>query len=272
MIKTNIENTLTALGYLDMEVAYSLGYCQGDGVAWYGELSRESLAILLPRLLGELTSTNEVAKILGVLRDYRRYEKIEITRNCHRYCHENTMTLNSSVEFRGLIDEDDEHAMSAAEVTPELLAHWDELWEVFIPKLQRDMRATSLKLRDEGYAILESTSREKVSVWKFATANFTVEFYELPVEGGDFEWLDADVQSSTIQAMIRGEQRYVNLKAEVFSCHDWPVATSIGCGFIVEKNDRTYAGARRLLVQEAIDEARQGIHELMNAFTTIKAA
>ena len=277
MINTHFKNSLTSLGYLDMELAYSLGYCQGDGMAWYGELSRESLAILIPRLLGELTSDNEVEKMLGVLRDYRRYEKIEITRNCHRYCHENTMTLDSTVEFRGLIDEDDEQAMSAADVTPELLARWDELWELFISKLQQDMRAVSLKLRDEGYALIEAMSRENESVWKFATENFTVELHEQVIDFSDlaveFAWLEEDVQSSTIQAMLRGEQRCVNLKLEVkSSSQDWPMGSATAFCQFVEPNDRTYGGIRRQLAQEAIAEARQGISEIMSAFNSIKAA
>lgn len=48
MIKQHFQNELVKCGYPDdLTIEYSLGYCQGDGVAFYGDLSVDDVKALM---------------------------------------------------------------------------------------------------------------------------------------------------------------------------------------------------------------------------------
>ncbi|HGU8658848.1 TPA: hypothetical protein ACNBMO_002637 [Escherichia coli] len=51
MIKQHFHNELVKCGYPDnLTIEYSLGYSQGDGVAFYGNLSVDNIKALINRL------------------------------------------------------------------------------------------------------------------------------------------------------------------------------------------------------------------------------
>ncbi len=52
MIKDYIQHRLVELGYPDdLTIEFSLGYCQGDGVAFYGKIGDDAAESLMKRLL-----------------------------------------------------------------------------------------------------------------------------------------------------------------------------------------------------------------------------
>jgi hypothetical protein len=276
MIFTHIQNTISELGYIDMEVAYSLGYCQGDGVAWYGTLDHECLMVLLPRLLADRITSNEASLMLNVLRDYRHYEVIKIYRNDHRYAHENTMSIENTIDFESLIEDDDD-AMRDAGVNKDILARWESLWQRFILALGRDMRKHSIQLRNDGYAIIESTSREESLAWSYTTPGFLVELKELPIDFFDMTADVMDFEESALkdmtQSLIKGEGRYVNLKATVSErAHNTVVGTDIITGVFVDGDDCSYAGMRYEVIRSAIAEARSYVAGVLKAYRSLKAA
>ena len=54
MIKQHFQNELVKHGYpVDLTIEYSLGYCQGDGMAFYGSLGVDDVQALMKRLFGK---------------------------------------------------------------------------------------------------------------------------------------------------------------------------------------------------------------------------
>lgn len=274
MLSTHFENQLSKLGYINMQISYSLGYCQGDGMAWYGEVDQECLLTLMPRLIGELVTCEEITKMLQVLNDYRRYEKLNIYRNDHHYCHEHTMSLDDSVSFSGLIDPEDADALNSAGVTAEQLVQWDEIWQKFIIRLRRDMRKQSIQLRDDGYKLIEATSRETKLVRVYSTKNFTVQIKEVETDLNDVAaWFDDDLALGLIDDMLNGKTKYAVLKAEVIeNQHNTIISSALIDGVFVPEGSKHYGGYQRSLLKDAIAEARSYIRDVTSAFGSIKAA
>lgn len=271
MIITHMQNRLDAMGYFDMEMNYDLGYCQGSGVAWYGELTRECLEVLLPRLtdLGQ----SEVAKMLNVLRDYRRYETIRIYRNNHRYCHEGTMTIESTVCFTDMFS--DEGCRDGAEVTLEQLERWDTNWRRFVCQLGRDVHQLSKELCRECYTLIEARTTDKEVIWERSTDHFKVQLCAMPVDSEEqsIDWVDEDVKLALIQDLLAGKQRFVNLTLTIKErAHGTEVGSATFSDVMaVTENPMDYGVARKLL-RKAVNESREFIQESRSAYMAIKAA
>ncbi|WP_270819969.1 hypothetical protein [Aeromonas sp. Y311-2] len=267
MLTTYFKAELKEQGFVDMDIQYSLSYCQGDGVAFSGNLlNRVSLNKLLPRLIGELATTNELEQMAATLMDYRRYEVLCIERNDHRYSHEYTMFLSNSVEFSGLIDDMDDQA--GAGVTPEVLARWDSLWMTFVTRLSADIVRVSKQLRDHGYAIIENSSREDNVIREFRTRDWVVQFRETPVDLCDFR----DWTPEEIKALVDGNSRLVNLLAVVKTEDGTQLAGEAISGVGYLTTDKTYGGMFRPLCSQAIKEARQYAGRLLRSLTPISTA
>lgn len=96
MIKQHFQNELVKCGYPDdLTIEYSLGYCQGDGVAFYGDLSVDDVKALMNRLFStepgqvdavsrvkNLMAQKDIENMLSVLREYGSCD-LSITRNSH---------------------------------------------------------------------------------------------------------------------------------------------------------------------------------------------
>jgi len=144
-IREHYRYTLGELGYPTDTICFSLGYCQGDGMAFYGQVELEEF------FTKRLTCAESVPEfrlsdnnVLASLRD-RIGKDIDafscsIGRNTcgWRYSHFNTMSV--SVDF----DTGQEDAWRL-----ELLADELEQW------LDRDVRAVSKLLEQAGYDIIE---------------------------------------------------------------------------------------------------------------------
>ncbi len=272
MIKDYIQHRLVELGYPDdLTIEFSLGYCQGDGVAFYGKIGDDAAESLMKRLLNPeregLNSVDRVKNLMafkhieGMFRVIREYSSVEleISRNDfgNHYSHFNTMTLSDESESIDQLSEEE------SGVTDDELKAWGDAWLRFYEALKQDIVDTSKSLESEGYKLIEAMSGEEEVTWEFSTENYIVRLSEMPSRDFDMDGWDEEVIHDTWKSMIDGEERVVGLKAEVL---DRETETALGedslYGIVYATGDRTYGGYRSELVSNAIDTARGFINRL----------
>jgi hypothetical protein len=131
----DFKTQLAEYGFEGTEVYWSLGYCQGDGVAFYGRVSKESLK-----------EKDRVAKrLIAALEAAGDEFYIEITgRNSH-YHHWNSMTIE--IEFENEIDDEDLPARLKI-ARPALRENLEEY-------LAEKVKEISRELEKSGYAEIE---------------------------------------------------------------------------------------------------------------------
>lgn len=151
MIKQHFHNELVKCGYPDnLTIEYSLGYSQGDGVAFYGNLSVDNIKALINRLFStdpsqvdavsrvkNLMAQKDIEEIISVIQDFGSYG-LSITRNSHgyHYSHWNCMRIEDNVVNTGLLQDS-------------LL----EIWDRFVLELEDDVKSMSKKLESDGYSL-----------------------------------------------------------------------------------------------------------------------
>ncbi|MFC6674000.1 NgrC [Marinobacterium aestuariivivens] len=283
MLQDYFQHRLVSLGYPeDFTVEYSLGYCQGDGVAFYGRIDDDSAEKLMKRLLSpnriegsavervrNLMAYKHIDNLLLVIREYTSVA-LEIARNSHgnRYSHYNSMDLNDESESIVDVfadDEDDEleKITGIAGLNRAMLAEWGELWVRFYQALKEDIVDTSKTLEQEGYKLLEAMAYEEVVVWAFTTENYIVRLSEMPSRDFDMDGWDEDTKLATLTSMLDGEERVVGLKAEVL---DRETETVLGedslYGIVYATDDKSYGGYRSELVRYAVKDAKGFINRL----------
>jgi hypothetical protein len=153
-IKEHYQYSLEEMGYPADNICFSLGYCQGDGMAFYGRICLETFFQKRLNCGESVPEFRLLAKDSAALTNLRKNigDDLElftcrICRNCCRYCHFNTMTV--SVDF----DTSPEDS-----VRLECLATELEQW------LSRDVINVSKLLEKAGYAISEyDTADEQVA-------------------------------------------------------------------------------------------------------------
>lgn len=139
----DFKHELTERGFCDVEVYWSLGYCQGDGVAFYGRV-----------WASDLKEKDERAKVL-----IDRLERagddisIEITGANGHYHHWNSMTVE--VEFDSELETDE---------LPSRLKIVRPIWREELEEyLSEKIKEISRELEKSGYAEIEyQTSEETI--------------------------------------------------------------------------------------------------------------
>lgn len=281
MVTTHFKHRLEALGYSsDLDVYWSLSYCQGDGVAFYGRLPARHEP-LFKRFLDEtgqgLTTHGRLlkkkqaqllARFMDVVEAFDS-EEISINRiGIGRYDHFNTMEVSCDTspldELLELVEEDsatpDQHVAVLNEAYP--------LFESFVAWLEDDVAKVSRKLEREGYNIIEAVSSiEPREVWRFETANFAV---VATIEGDEDSMIDCwdeELAKDTLQDMAEGEGCCYNLRASVYSQHTDNELGSAQLGGIhvsghLDTVNGREAGYLSEMVSEAISEARKTLAAL----------
>lgn len=175
----------------ELKLYYSLSYCQGDGVAFYGSLSKAALENLLPylfpnqkqkvRRLKRLFKAVDMFNKGGETRDfihfyrqscyypYMRYScmvehdpfDIAITgeNKPFHYCHHNSMTLrcldaNEIWYF-------EESMQTRWYFKPDRLQDYMDLWDEFVDTLKDYIVETSKYLEKLGYEYIEIETWER---------------------------------------------------------------------------------------------------------------
>lgn len=126
---------LTEYGFEDMEVFWSLGYCQGDGVAFYGRVDAENLK----------KKDSNIESLIEQIEASGDEISIEITGRNNHYHHWNSMT--AEVEFEN--ETDDEDLPSRLKIALPVLR--EELEGYFGDKVKEISR----ELEKSGYAEIE---------------------------------------------------------------------------------------------------------------------
>lgn len=127
----------------DVIVEWSLGYCQGDGVAFYGSIDLEKI---LPNHVDDFTK-DEQRRLYWLNNEYGI--SIEIVRNSygHRYSHAYTMDIDLYCDYRTDYRE-------------------TELYDEVLQKLEdivlNDIQSLSHKLEREGYEFIERMESDEV--------------------------------------------------------------------------------------------------------------
>lgn len=273
MIKQHFKNELVKHGYpADLTIEYSLGYCQGDGMAFYGDLNVDDIQALMKRLFGtergqtdavsrvkNLMAQKDIGHMMNVLRDYGNCD-LSITRNSHghHYSHWNCMNIDDNVDFTGIFpDEDAMLGTGINGINPEMLELWQGIWERFVQALQDDVKDLSKKLECHGYALIEASPCEEDVVWERATEHYLVRVIELPDPDFDIGHWDEEIRDQTIQSILEGKERVLGLRVEVLSREDEIVLGEQSMyGLTLGSDDKSYAGYRRELLRDAITQTR----------------
>ncbi|MDU4190132.1 MULTISPECIES: NgrC [Aeromonas] len=273
MIKQHFQNELVKHGYpTDLTIEYSLGYCQGDGMACYGRLGVDDVQALIKRLFGtEQGSTDAVRRVknlmaqmdidhmINVLRDYGNCD-LSITRNSHghHYSHWNCMNIDDNVDFTGVFpDEETMLGTGIKGVNPEMLERWQGIWDRFIDALQDDVKSLSKRLEADGYKLIEATPYEETVVWQRTTESYQVRVIELPEHDFDMDDWDTDCRDQTIRALLDGSQRVLGLRVEVRDRDgDYILADNSMYGLTLSIDDKKYDGYRREMLRDVITQVR----------------
>lgn len=138
-ISEDFTNRLDELGYPDAKVYWSLGYCQGDGMAWEGTVSGLDLKVLLNRVfpVGHRVRRVLNSRVLGNLSLTVKHEG--------NYYHWNSMHVE--------IDNGDYNYETEAQA---------ECIELLKEAVIEDVKDTSRTLEKEGYETIEYNDSEEV--------------------------------------------------------------------------------------------------------------
>jgi hypothetical protein len=186
-IECSLQPTLEEAGFVDVQLYYSLGCCQGDGVAFAGAVSpteflacqealwRESLDDASAWRQRYLRAVRFSADALGWLKDLLADDvtlAISI-KHSGRYCHWNSMTVAVEIADYGPVNEGDLEALTAAK---------EHAVNKKVDNLRRALdeyvKVLSRRLESEGYAAIEDAlSDERVD------ATITANDYLFTVQG-----------------------------------------------------------------------------------------
>lgn len=239
MVTQYFRGQLKHLGYDVKDIEWSLGHCQGDGMAFYGDLSGSGLIAVARRVMRG-TGRQKFAA-------YRAINKgcgVAIERNDYgrHYAHYNTMSVH---------DKWDSDEMTADE---------EEAFCSLVAAIDDDIRVISRRLADDGYAILEAFRWEKECMRTFSTANFELRIIEVPESPDNMMHDEYDDQAFT--SLIAGKWRITGVRAEIWQREDGEAveclgdATLMGVWVEQDSSDRTYGGYLRGLIADAVAEAR----------------
>lgn len=131
----DFQNQLTEKGFEAVKVFWSLGYCQGDGVAFYGRVYREDLK----------AKDSHAKKLIERLEKAGDEISIEITGANSWYHHRNSMTVE--VDFENEREEEDLPARLKI-----VLPVWREEFEGYLSERVKEI---STELEKSGYAEIE---------------------------------------------------------------------------------------------------------------------
>ena len=134
MLTEDFKMQLAERGYPDVKVFWSLGYCQGDGVAFYGSVYPEDLKERDPQVEKFIKALEKAGDVLSIW----------ITGENKHYHHWNSMTLE--IEFES---DDDENLPSRLRIARPVLR--EQLEEYLGEKIKEISR----ELEKSGYAEIE---------------------------------------------------------------------------------------------------------------------
>lgn len=262
LLQTYFQHKLASAGFPDnLVIEYSLSYCQGDGMAFYGTLYRDDLVRLFNHLNPNKRRQNMFAKLLGHLVEWGDFSHIQISRNHfgHRYSHWNCMVLEAEeAQYLAFF-----YAGKADWYFPTAkLGQYMAIWDDFLSDLRQHIQDTSKELASLGYQIIDATPCDKQKLYQFSTEHYSVQliaehcdFYNQPAKWFTDEMSDFE---EILDNVINGKVHYANLYAQVL---DRQTGQSLGEDYIdsacFDPTDKGFSGYKAELIQNAIAAARR---------------
>lgn len=197
LFERHFQNTLLAHGWpADLELDYSLRYCQGDGCAFYGKLGETEILTLLRALQKDNRITAKIAgKISDIVRNSGTKLLLERKGIGYRYSHANTI-------------------QASFENYPDDLA-CEELLLEGLECIRDSIELLCSVLENDGYKIHEriSPNYEGDIVMSRSTANFEIVVTESEVEFWDTSdtW-DNEYKDECIAGLLNGKYVLKNLE------------------------------------------------------------
>lgn len=264
VLSTYFRNALVKAGFPEeLKVEYSLSYCQGDGIAFYGTLDYEDLISLYNKIYPPKIKQKMFAKLISHIWEWEHSSNIrfEIQRNGfgHHYSHWNTMELYA-LQADELEFFNNDAARKEWYFPKAKLGNYKALWDDFIVRLEQYIKDTSKELEQQGYKIIEATPEEK-TLYQFTTKNYQVRLNVLP---SDFYqepayWIFGDDKylPERIKPILAGTSQICHLRAEVIDDQGEMLGYARKDDLQFDINDQDYLLQwRRELVTEAISSAR----------------
>lgn len=250
----------------DFEINWSLGYCQGDGMAFYGNITHTYWLELFQRIYpNQKRKFRKFERLLKSLIEWQSYwdSLITIERNHfgYRYSHFNTMEVQapSATDFRFF---NDDRAKKDWYFPSEKVGAYQALWDEFVSDLAEYIRDLSKRLAHEGYQIIEATPYQTEVAYKFETQHYRIEFVTAPHEfyANHFETYMYDCDFEDVENLCRAVlngTRIANVYAQVLDKASGIALGEDYFGYLAyDKTDGTFGGYRQILIREAIKAAR----------------
>lgn len=257
LLTAYFKRQLVSAGFPEgLSVEWSLSYCQGDGMAFYGYLTFDDLITLSQKVYAKNKRKQRMfARLVLAIEAADYNDSFEIYRNCfgYRYSHSHTMELSiTSAEDLRFFDEFlNKDAWYFAKSKK---AHYMALWDEFIVDLESYIRETSDELASKGYQILDAMPASPESVYQFDTANYRIEIVSQPT---DLNWMDEEDGEWLCQKVLEEQCRFGDLQAFIKDKETGITLAKQACfGAVYAADDKTFDGQRFNLVREAINEAR----------------
>lgn len=238
LIAWYFKKKLETWGYGECDVSYSLGHCQGDGVAWYGGFDEESIRRLASRLFSP--SRERIAAVRRVLDKGALNMSV---RKCgpHMYDHFNTMEVSCEV------DED--------EITPFELNAVDEL----IKAIEEDVVDCSKVLERDGYGITGAYWHEDELLRQYEHGDAIVEVWKRSSEhDGMDDLMEPSNRYLFARSIIRGEVEIYDLELKIY-VGGKPFESEWICDVSDAPGGSYWRSLARELLREARDHHRRAL-------------
>lgn len=248
------ENTLTAyfkyeltkLGYDDIAavkggIEWQLSYCQGDGIHFpHVTLCQDDATILCDRIMS----------------------------GKHKAAVKRALAKGLEVSAGGKYSAE----LNDYNCDPEMTVLEMAACEEFISRIDEDLKSLEQRLKNEGYEYLDATPSEcepeiaierNLGRFKLVISKTNCDWHDL--FGCDDED-DNAYDYETMQSIIRGDEKYFDLKVELFDRCDEDSDSSLVTRYLSacalstdEKLKSAYGMEIRSIVIEAVDEARSAL-------------
>ena len=256
LFNRHCQNTLLARGWpADMELNYSLAYCQGDGVAFYGVLHDKEILSLLAGLVKYNHITTKLAEeVAELIKDSETKLILERNGFGYRYSHANTIRV-------------------LLENYPEDIGYEHRFYDV-LDSIQGSIEEICSTLENDGYKIHENMSPSYAGdlVMSRATANFEIIVTESEEEFWDTSdaW-DDECKDLYIADLLTGRYELKNLEiivrgrttGKVYGQHYAELVS-------INKNSPVRRWFDREWLRLAFEEARVKIEDSRKELTNIR--
>jgi hypothetical protein len=221
---------LEALGYPTDDIRFSLGYCQGDGMAFYGTVSKAGIERLFARLMPppscELADNATLSeRIIGEHRariSARHYAErkrallprlqVNLARRDSFYDHANTIGVSVTLEEQEDVSFSEVN-LDPSEGSPRALC------SEFERLLREDVREISHRLCKAGYSLIESTPYEPVELRSISTGTLRVRVLAVKDEDICLSG-DAEYDSADLAALAEGRHCHCGIQVELIDLDD----------------------------------------------------